>query len=460
MAATLVEQSYEVVPVGRLKQHPKNPNKGNVGVIAESIEQNGFYGACVAQKSTGRILAGNHRWAGAKQAGAKTIPVIWLDVDDETALRIMLVDNRSSDLSTTDAELLAEVLKALPDVAGTGYTQDDYDALMGAIESTDVGSLDELISGGPRFTLGDDDEDDIEPGADKPPGIEEFEAGDDKELAFDDVSSDLQGALTLKQDMDLRGKSNYYDIPDLKRSMLLDKMPEPFDTWAGQDATPDDGQTTWLYNYGLAGFKGLPCDRAVLAFFTYDEKFAGWWEYPGFYTAKLMNAGIRYACVPDYSFYDEFSTAMMIWNTFRAQWLGRYFQEAGLKVIPRLQFSIDKDRGEKTLDFCMAGIPKNPPILIQSIQNDNDDNQSRSIEMTKKCLEVLQPDTWVVYGGKPAERVMNTINYPNCKWLPNYVHKRRGVVFDKKEGLAADPEKRKAVNKARRVAKKAKGLAS
>jgi hypothetical protein len=139
---------------------------------------------------------------------------------------------------------------------------------------------------------------------------------------------------------------------------------------------------------------------------------------------------------------------------YRAQWLGRYFQEAGLKVIPRLQFSIDKDHGEKTLDFCMAGIPKNPPILIQSIQNDNDDNQSRSIEMTKKCLEALQPDTWVVYGGKPAERVMQKINYPKCKWLPNYVHKRRGVVFDKKEGLAADPDKRKAIAKARRVAKK------
>lgn len=452
MAATIVEQSYEVVPVGKLKQHPKNPNKGNVGVIAESIEQNGFYGACVAQKSTGRILAGNHRWAGAKQAGAKTVPVIWLDVDDETALRIMLVDNRSSDLSTTDAELLADVLKSLPGVAGTGYSQDDYDALMGAIESSDIGQLEEAITAPPRFTLGSDDDDEEYEKADVPPGLAEFEAGDDKELALDDVSSDLQGALTLKADMDLRGKSNYYDIPDLKKGMLLEKLPENFDTWAGIDVTPDDGVTTWLYNYGVAPFKGLPCDRAVLCFFTHDDKFSGWWEYPGFYTAKLMNAGIQYAVVPDYSFYDEYSIALQIWNTYRAQWMGRYFQEAGLKVIPRLQFG-----KEKSLDFALMGIPKNPPILIQSMQNEHDEaERNEVIELTKKALEILQPDTWVVYGGKPAERAAQAINYPKWKWLENYVGKRRGVVFDKKEGLAADPEKKKAVNKARRAAKRSK----
>jgi Domain of unknown function (DUF4417)/ParB-like nuclease domain len=461
MAATIVEQSYEVVPVGKLKQHPKNPNKGNVGVIAESIEQNGFYGACVAQKSTGRILAGNHRWQGAKQAGAKTVPVIWLDVDDETALRIMLVDNRSSDLSTTDAELLAQVMKSLPSVVGTGYTQDDYDALMGAIEDNDVGQLDELISAPPRFSMpGDYDDDDADDNTAMPPGISEFEAGEDpeKDPTFDDTSSDLQGALSLKEDMDLRSKSNYYNIPDLRKDMLLEKLPEPFDTWAGMDATPDDGVTTWLYNYGVASFKGLPCDRAVLSFFTYDEKFAGWWEYPAFYTAKLMNAGIRMAVVPDFSPYEHESTARHIWNYYRAQWLGRYFQEAGLKVIPRLQIG-----DEKSLDFCMAGIPKNPPILIHSLQNngrgeEGKEFEKQNVEYIDRALELLQPQTYVVYGGNPGKRIMESLKWDGGRklWIENYVGKRRGVVFDKKEGLAANPEKKKAVAKQRREAKKAK----
>ncbi|WP_139806694.1 hypothetical protein [Deinococcus hopiensis] len=51
-----------LVPVSDLKPHPRNPNVGNVDVIAESIKVNGFYGALVVQKSTGYILKGNHTW--------------------------------------------------------------------------------------------------------------------------------------------------------------------------------------------------------------------------------------------------------------------------------------------------------------------------------------------------------------------------------------------------------------
>jgi ParB-like chromosome segregation protein Spo0J len=59
--AKIINQEYELVPTGRLRPHPRNVNRGDLAVIAESIAQNGFYGAVVAQRSTGYILAGNHR---------------------------------------------------------------------------------------------------------------------------------------------------------------------------------------------------------------------------------------------------------------------------------------------------------------------------------------------------------------------------------------------------------------
>ena len=112
-------------PTNTLKPHPRNPRRGNTTAIRNSIEQNGWYGVIVAQKTTGRVLAGNHRLQAAEQAGITTLPVAWIDVDDDTALRILLADNRTNDLAGHDDELLDEILRELQDtplgLAGTGY---------------------------------------------------------------------------------------------------------------------------------------------------------------------------------------------------------------------------------------------------------------------------------------------------------------------------------------------------
>lgn len=115
------DQEYEVVPVGKLNEHPKNPRRGVVEAIEKSIDVNGWYGAVIAQKSTGYILAGNHRYRAAKKQGAKEIPVIWREVDDETALRILLADNRTADLGTYDEDVLEEIMAGLETLDGTGY---------------------------------------------------------------------------------------------------------------------------------------------------------------------------------------------------------------------------------------------------------------------------------------------------------------------------------------------------
>lgn len=120
-----IDQEYELVKLDPdievLKEHPKNPNRGNTEVIDESIDVNGWYGAVIAQKSTGYILAGNHRYRTAVKRGATEIPVIWKDVDDETALRIMLVDNESARQAEMDQELLGQVLDELGTLEGTGF---------------------------------------------------------------------------------------------------------------------------------------------------------------------------------------------------------------------------------------------------------------------------------------------------------------------------------------------------
>ena len=148
--ARILDQEIGDVPVDSLMPHPQNPRQGDVGAIADSIDVNGFYGAVIAQRSTRRILAGNHRWKAAKALGITHLPVLWVDVDDAHALRILFADNRDSDLASYDVKIQVDGLRALLEASGslqgTGYDTDDLDQLL-----RDLGEYDpfaNLVDGG------------------------------------------------------------------------------------------------------------------------------------------------------------------------------------------------------------------------------------------------------------------------------------------------------------------------
>ncbi len=127
------------VPVGDLTRYHRNPRQGDVAAVAESLRINGQYKPIVVNKGTltGRpneILAGNHTYEGVVRRGWEQVAVTWLDVDDDAAARIVVVDNRTSDLAGYDSALLADILSELPGLDGTGYDQDDLDELLDAVD--------------------------------------------------------------------------------------------------------------------------------------------------------------------------------------------------------------------------------------------------------------------------------------------------------------------------------------
>ena len=128
----------EQVAVGELLLHPQNPRVGNVEEISKSILANGWWGTLVAQRSTNMVLAGNHRLLAAQQLELDTVPVYWLDCDDEQALKILLADNRTSDISEYDEVMLGELLTSLTlneqGLLGTGFGIESYDDLMRSVE--------------------------------------------------------------------------------------------------------------------------------------------------------------------------------------------------------------------------------------------------------------------------------------------------------------------------------------
>lgn len=148
----IVSQEYEMVPVGALAPHPRNVNVGDVAAIVESIRHNRFFGAVTAQKSSGLILCGKHRWLAAQECGLELVPTIWADVDDEAAVRMMLVDNRTARLGADDPEALAQLLTELQNdggLLGTGFDQGSLDTLLadlaGPVAPDDFAEKDESI---------------------------------------------------------------------------------------------------------------------------------------------------------------------------------------------------------------------------------------------------------------------------------------------------------------------------
>ena len=121
----------ESVAVEKLESHPNNPRRGDVDTIVESLKTNGQFRPIVIS-SDNVVLAGNHTLQAAVKLGLPKIDVVRLPItgDSDEAVRVMLADNRSSDMSTYDDADLIVLLESLTDLEGTGYIPDDLTDLM------------------------------------------------------------------------------------------------------------------------------------------------------------------------------------------------------------------------------------------------------------------------------------------------------------------------------------------
>ncbi|MCY0957714.1 hypothetical protein [Streptomyces sp. H27-H5] len=153
----------DTIPLAQLTPFPGNAKRGDVGTILTSLTRNGQYRSLVVQETDPGhyvVLAGNHTTQAIAahgpgdcgmtvQVGAEERPCgvcgnqPWeptarcevVHCDEDTARRINLVDNRSSELGTWDETALAELIAGLDDdLGGTGYSDEDLADLLTAID--------------------------------------------------------------------------------------------------------------------------------------------------------------------------------------------------------------------------------------------------------------------------------------------------------------------------------------
>lgn len=138
-----MSQDIKMVPINSIAPHPKNPNKNDISRIEASIGKRGFYGLVIVQQSTMFILAGEHRWRALLRRNNTKVRVGIIDVDDETAIEILLSDNKLNHLGKLDAAISVDIIQELcgpsPDndeLFDLGYSEISYQLLLDALDDT------------------------------------------------------------------------------------------------------------------------------------------------------------------------------------------------------------------------------------------------------------------------------------------------------------------------------------
>jgi ParB family transcriptional regulator, chromosome partitioning protein len=104
----------KVIPVDRIEANPDQPrlafDEASLEELASSIREHGVLQPILVRpigENHFQLIAGERRWRACKLAGQATIPALVVDIDDDTALEIAIIENlQREDLSPLDEALI------------------------------------------------------------------------------------------------------------------------------------------------------------------------------------------------------------------------------------------------------------------------------------------------------------------------------------------------------------------
>lgn len=326
------------------------------------------YGTWVCRRGGVVYVTGN-TLKGARALGWSKLNVTWVDVDEDHARRIVLADNGSTDDATYDVELLSELLeiqqKEVGNLVGTTYSDDTLQKLLVEVDTDPLANIDSI--------------------ADAPDEL--------------DGVADLGKYVFFESDAD-------FDIPELKLDMIPERLPEKLDIWAGHeiDGNRAKDEDQWWISQWHTGNKGIPFERSILSLYTEDFHFEGLYSDPAMNTKKILNCGITCCISPNFSVNQDWPIYTWIWAAARSAYVARYWQEAGLLVIPDIQYG----GSDEALDLCLQCIPAGAPVVaaqVQTLRGDPDRIRTTA-RLLKKAEEMIGFQQILIYGHTDADRVV------------------------------------------------------
>jgi hypothetical protein len=132
----------------------------------------------------------------------------------------------------------------------------------------------------------------------------------------------------------------------------------------------------------------------------------------------MLTLGVKTIIVPDFSLYDKVEMkdgrwintpkATLIYQVYRAQWMGRFFQEVGFDVIPRFEYFFPHMR-----EFSMAGVPVGSHVIATQLHTGFDDEHIPLIkESLKLGVEKFKPQQFLFYVSDRGAEIVNDCKLP------------------------------------------------
>lgn len=138
-------------------------------------------------------------------------------------------------------------------------------------------------------------------------------------------------------------------------------------------------------------------------FFIDDYQFTRLWSSPKAYVEKLSQ--FQAVCTPDFSTYTDFPKAVQIYNHYRKHWLGKFWQDNGITVIPTISWS-----DEESYEWCFDGEPVGGVVAVSSVGTQS---QKETAELFvngyREMMKRLKPKAVIIYGLVPDECEGNII---------------------------------------------------
>jgi ParB family chromosome partitioning protein len=129
-------RSQRRVPIEFLRQNPRNPRRNfsedELDELANSIKERGIIQPIVVRAVRGaadafEIIAGERRWRAAQRAGLHDVPIVVVEVTDDEALQLAIIEN----VQRTDLNPLEEAMGYQALVNDFHHTHDDIAKTVG-----------------------------------------------------------------------------------------------------------------------------------------------------------------------------------------------------------------------------------------------------------------------------------------------------------------------------------------
>jgi hypothetical protein len=251
-----------------------------------------------------------------------------------------------------------------------------------------------------------------------------FKVDGEKDI-FNDVNEKYNDDIMIyNPDVKLDKEIGDYDIPKLMREKIYQ-----FDSRTISTHISDNAMKTDLYLW-IIGSSKIPKDlsNTVVGFYTDDYRFEKMYTDPGNYVKELLNLNVLACCMPNFSMYIQWARAVRIYNLYRSFWVGRYFQECGINIIPDLQLN------KEDYEIIKSIYPKEIPSVSIQFHTSKKDKEfiKTKIELLKDICLSVKPESILVYTDNAFLKEINCLDSINSRVIPilSYMETKRfqGVI--------------------------------